>query len=80
MNNQSKEITRFTFDCPTELHSAFKMKALCGKKTVKDYLVGLIIKDVCENPPPHIDKDCFENQLRMALQKEAGLMRKLSER
>lgn len=80
MNNQSKETTRFTFDCPTELHSAFKMKALCIKQTVKDYLVGLIIKDVCENTPPHIDKNCFEDQLRIALQKDAGLMRKLSDR
>ena len=78
MNNQPKETTRFTFDCPSELHSAFKMKALCVKQTVKDYIVSLIIKDICENPPPHIDKDFFENQLRIALQKDAGLMRKLS--
>jgi hypothetical protein len=80
MNNHAKEITRFTFDCPTELHSTVKMKALSVKQTVKDYLISLIIKDVCDSPPQFMDKDSFEEQLRIALDKDAGLMMKLATR
>jgi hypothetical protein len=42
MTSHDKSLTKFTFDCPTELYSIIKMKALAAKQTIKDYLIGLI--------------------------------------
>lgn len=80
MNNHDKHITRFTFDCPSDLHSTVKMKALAVKQSVKDYLIGLIIKDISANPPQFIDKISFEDHLKTALEKDKNLMKKLTDR
>lgn len=80
MNQQTKEITRFTFDCPTELHFSVKMKALSCKKTVKDYLIGLITKDVSQSPDPFMKDSEFKKALPTFLEKHKGLMEGLAAR
>jgi len=80
MSNQAKEITRFTFDCPTELHFSVKMKALSCKKTVKDYLIGLICKDVAQDSISPIKDSEFKKELPAFLEKHKGLMEGLAAR
>lgn len=75
-----KNTNRFTFDCPSELHSIVKMKALSAKQSIKDYLINLIIKDISTNPPKYMSKSAFENQLKAALEKDQDLMRKLADK
>lgn len=75
-----KEVVRFTFDCPTELHTIAKLKASALKKTMREYLVGLLVKDVMENPPKYIDKKTFRKELNKILEDDAELMKKLADK
>lgn len=43
-----KDVIRFTFDCPTDLHTIAKMKASALHQSMKDYLIGLLAKDAIE--------------------------------
>src|ERR1700733_8138086 len=67
-----------TFDCPTDLHSIAKMKASSLKKSLREYLVGLIIKDAEENPPKFLDNKNFKKELKRILEDDADLMKKLA--
>lgn len=79
MGSPEREITRFTFDCPTELHSIAKMKASALKQSLKNYLIDLLVKDVSENPPKFVDSKIFQAELSRILEHDAELMRKLKE-
>lgn len=75
-----KDVIRFTFDCPTDLHTIAKMKASALKQSMKDYLIGLLAKDAAENPPKYLDNKSFKKELKKILQDDAKLMKKLSDR
>ena len=75
-----KEVIRFTFDCPIDLHTIAKMKASALHQSMKDYLIGLLAKDAVENPPKYLDSKSFKKQLKNILQDDAELMQKLSDR
>ena len=80
MGLHERGLTRFTFDCPTELHSIAKMKALASKQSLKEYLIGLLVKDVSENPPQFMDAKAFKAELDKILKQDAELMKKLKDR
>lgn len=80
MGLEEKKVTRFTFDCPTELHSIAKMKASALRQSLKDYLINLLLKDVSENPPKFIDAKAFQTELNKLIEQDAELMKKLSDR
>jgi hypothetical protein len=73
-----KNVIRFTFDCPIELHTAAKMKALALKQSLKDYLIGLLAKDAVRNPPKFLDEKAFKKELKKILHDDTELMQKLS--
>lgn len=75
-----KDVIRFTFDCPIDLHTMAKMKASALHQSMKDYLIGLLAKDAVENPPKYVDSKSFKKQLKHILQDDAELMQKLSDR
>ncbi len=75
-----KDVVRFTFDCPTDLHTVAKMKASALHQSMKDYLIGLLVKDAVENPPKYLDNESFKKELKNILQDDAELMQKLSDR
>ena len=75
-----KEVIRFTFDCPIDLHTVAKMKASALHQSMKDYLIGLLAKDAVENPPKYLDNKSFKKELENILQNDAELMQKLSNR
>ncbi len=75
-----KDVIRFTFDCPIDLHTIAKMKASALHQSMKDYLIGLLAKDAVENPPKYLDSKSFKKQLKNILQDDAELMQKLSDR
>jgi hypothetical protein len=75
-----KDVIRFTFDCPIDLHTIAKMKASALHQSMKDYLIGLLAKDAVENPPKYLDSKSFKKQLKIILQDDAELMQKLSDR
>lgn len=75
-----KDVIRFTFDCPVDLHTAAKMKASALHQSMKDYLIGLLAKDAVENPPKYLDSKSFKSTLKHILQDDAELMKKLSDR
>jgi hypothetical protein len=75
-----KDVIRFTFDCPIDLHTIAKMKASALHQSMKDYLIGLLAKDAVENPPKYLDSKSFKKQLKTILQDDAELMQKLSDR
>ena len=75
-----KNVIRFTFDCPIDLHTIAKMKASALHQSMKDYLIGLLAKDAVENPPKYLDSKSFKKQLKNILQDDAELMQKLSDR
>ena len=75
-----KDVIRFTFDCPIDLHTVAKMKASALHQSMKDYLIGLLAKDAVENPPKYLDNKSFKKQLKSILQDDAELMQKLSDR
>ena len=75
-----KDVIRFTFDCPIDLHTIAKMKASALKQSMKDYLIGLLTKDAVENPPKFLDNKSFKKELKKILQDDAELMQKLSDR
>jgi hypothetical protein len=80
MESHEKETIRFTFDCPTDLHSIAKMKASASKQSLKEYLIGLIVKDISENPPRFMDEKSFKAELNRILENDAELMKKLTNR
>ena len=55
-----KDVIRFTFDCPIDLHTIAKMKASALHQSMKDYLIGLLAKDAVENPPKYLDSKYFK--------------------
>ena len=73
-----RETTRFTFDCPIDLHAIAKMKASGLKESLKDYLIGLIIKDVSEKPPKFMNDKSFQKEMNKILENDEELMRKLA--
>ena len=75
-----KDVIRFTFDCPIDLHTIAKMKASALHQSMKDYLIGLLAKDAVENPPKYFDNKSFKKELKKILQDDAELMQKLSDR
>jgi hypothetical protein len=75
-----KDVIRFTFDCPVDLHTVAKMKASALHKSMKDYLIGLLAKDAIENPTKYIDNKSFKKELEKIFQADAELMQKLSDR
>lgn len=75
-----KDVIRFTFDCPLDLHTIAKMKASAMHQSMKDYLIGLLAKDAVENPPKYLDNKSFKKNLKNILQDDAELMQKLSDR
>ena len=75
-----KDVVRFTFDCPIDLHTVAKMKASALHQSMKDYLIGLLAKDAVENPPKYLDNKSFKKELKNILQDDAELMQKLSDR
>ena len=75
-----KDVIRFTFDCPIDLHTIAKMKASALHQSMKDYLIGLLAKDAVENPPKYLDSKSYKKQLKNTLQDDAELMQKLSDR
>ena len=75
-----KDVIRFTFDCPIDLHTIAKMKASALHQSMKDYLIGLLAKDAVENPPKYLDNKSFKKELKNILQDDAELMQKLSDR
>jgi len=75
-----KEVIRFTFDCPADLHMLAKMKASALKQSMKDYFIGLLTKDAVENPPKFLDSKSFKKQLKKILKDDAELLEKLSDR
>lgn len=75
-----KEVVRFTFDCPTDLHTIAKMKASSLKKSLREYFVGLLVKDAMENPPQFLDDKAFKKELKRILEEDADLMRKLADK
>ena len=75
-----KDVIRFTFDCPIDLHTVAKMKASALHQSMKDYLIGLLAKDAVENPPKYLDNKSFKKELKSILQDDSELMQKLSDR
>ncbi|MFI5344629.1 MAG: hypothetical protein ACHQUC_10480 [Chlamydiales bacterium] len=75
-----KEVVRFTFDCPVDLHTIAKMKASALKKSLREYLVSLLVKDAMENPPKFLDNKAFKKELKKILEDDADLMRKLADK
>jgi hypothetical protein len=75
-----KEVVRFTFDCPADLHTIAKMKASALKQSMREYLVNLLIKDVTENPHKFIDNKAFKKELKKILDEDADLMKKLADK
>ncbi len=75
-----KDVIRFTFDCPIDLHTIAKMKASALHQSMKDYLIGLLARDAVENPPQFLDNKSFKKELKNILQDDAELMQKLSDR
>jgi len=75
-----KDVIRFTFDCPIDLHTVAKMKASALHQSMKDYLIGLLAKDAVENPPKYLDNKSFKKELKNILQDDAEFMQKLSDR
>ena len=80
MGLHERGVTRFTFDCPKELHSIAKVKALESNQSLKDYLIGLLVKDVYKNPPKYMDAKSFQNELCKILEHDTELMKKLTDR
>ena len=80
MQSKTKEIIRFSFDCPTDIHTTIKMKATFYKKTVRDYLLNLIAKDLAEDTPCFISNEDCHNQLKMIFKKDDDLMKGLANR
>lgn len=75
-----KDVVRFTFDCPVDLHTIAKMKASALKQSMKDYLIGLLAKDAVENPPKYLDNKSFKKELKKILEDDSELMKELSDR
>lgn len=75
-----KDVIRFTFDCPTDLHTIAKMKASALKQSLREYLVGLLVKDAMENPPKFLDNKTFKKELKRILEEDADLMKKLADK
>lgn len=75
-----KEVIRFTFDCPVELHTIAKMKASSLKKSMREYVVSLLVKDAMENPTKFLDNKTFKKQLKRILEDDADLMKKLADK
>lgn len=88
MKTSSKKVTRITFDCPSDLHSQAKIDAIHSKKTIKDYIIDLIVDKLNENKEHKfidensfiIDDDSFNNRLKESLEKDSSLMKKLADR
>ncbi|MEI8365859.1 MAG: hypothetical protein WCF65_05510 [Parachlamydiaceae bacterium] len=75
-----KDVIRFKFDCPIDLHTVTKMKASALHQSMKDYLIGILAKDAVENPPKYLDNKSFKKELKIILQDDTELMQKLSDR
>ena len=75
-----KDVIRFTFDCPIDLHTVAKMKASALHQSMKDYIIGLLAKDAVENPLKYLNSKSFKKELKNILQDDAELMQKLSDR
>ena len=80
MATHKEGMVRFTFDCPDELHTMAKIKASALKKSLKDYFIGLLAKDVTENPPKYLDNKLFKKELKRILEEDTELMRKLADK
>ena len=75
-----EEIVRFTFDCPVNLHSFAKMKAIANHQSMKDYIIGLLAKDAVDHPVKFLSNKSFEKELKKILHDDSELMEKLADR
>lgn len=75
-----KNIVRFTFDCPAELHMMAKMKAASSHQSVKEYLVGLLTHDIESNPPKFLNSKELKKELNKLMKEDNSLMEKLAKR
>lgn len=75
-----REMVRFTFDCPSDLHTVAKMKASSLKQSMREYLVNLLIKDSLENPTKFIDSKAFKKEIEKIIENDADLMKKLADK
>ena len=75
-----KDVVRYTFDCPTDLHTFAKIKSSAKHQSLKDYLVGLLAKDAVEDPVKFVDNKAFKKELNRILEDDADLMKRLSKR
>ena len=80
MDAKSKNVTRFTFDCPTDIHCTLKMKALSYKKSVKDYLLGLIVRDLMVETPSFMNDEELQKQLAFVYENDMELLEGLANR
>lgn len=81
MKTSSKEVTRITFDCPSDLHLQVKINAIHSKKTIKDYIIDSIMDKINENKEhKFIDDDSFKKALPDFLEEHKGLLKKLADR
>ena len=80
MRHMHRNTTRFTFDCPSALHTIAKMKAAALKKSVREYVIDLLVKDAEENPPKFLSDKAFKKELKKIHSEDAKLMKKLADR
>jgi hypothetical protein len=73
-----KDVVRFIFDCLAGLHTIAKKKASSLKQSTKDYLIGLLAKDVVKNKPTFLTDEAFKKELHRILHNDAELMKKLA--
>lgn len=76
---KKQEITRFTFDCPSNLHSIVKMKAAAAKKSLKDYFLDILTKNIYE-PVEFIDDTTYQKELKKLIINDQELLKKLSDK
>ena len=74
-----KEVIRFTFDCPIELHAVAKMKASALKQSLKDYLIGLLAKDAAKKTSKFLDEKAFKKELKKIIRDDSELMTHLTQ-
>ena len=79
-NHLHQDNVRFTFDCPLELHTMVKMKAASLKQSLRDHFIGLLAKDLTENPTQFLDNKHFKKELKRILEEDEKLMKKLADR
>ena len=79
-SHSHKDFVRYTFDCPTELHTFAKIKSSAQRQSLKEYLIGLLVKDAMDNPPKFMDNETFKKELNRIIEGDSDLMTRLADR